>query len=219
MRNSKVLLSITGCLLALTINFFTQTTSITKKQYENAQRIAEANLEKIPHISSTKIEEYSDGKLNKTSIISEESIPPKKMRWTEVETSGNETTKLEIITINYVEYRRENGGDWVKRDFGKSDEEGTAGGIIVGQESPGKKKYTVETAKFNNQSVRIYSVSTIYDFEPNNMLTYRRWISANNLILKSEDIESEINSGKLIRQETVTREYNPKNLKIEAPIK
>ena len=206
--------------MTLATNCFAQTKAITKKEYETVQRIAEANFEKIPNISSTKIEEYVDGKLTGTKVITEESIPPKKMKWTEVETSGNETTKLEIITIDYIEYRRENNGAWVKRDFGKSDEDGsTSGDIISGEESPGKKKYTVEQAKFNNQPVRIYSVSTVYDFEPNIVLTYRRWINSDNLILKSEDVESEIKSRKINRREIVTYEYNPKNIKIEAPIK
>ena len=214
------------CLMTLANNCFAQTKSITKKEYETVQRIAESNFEKIPNISSTKIEEYTDGKLTKTTAISEESIPPKKMKWTEVETSGNETTKLEIITINYVEYRRENGDDWVKRDFSKSDEDdnsnkdGNSSGIsISGEESPNKKKHTVEQAKFNNQSVRIYSVSTVYGFEPNIVNTYRRWINSDNLILKSEDTASEIKSRKIIRQEIVIYEYNLKNINIEAPIK
>lgn len=206
--------------MALAINCFAQTKSITKKEYETVQRIAEANFEKIPNISSTKIDEYTDEKLTKTSVISEESIPPKKMKWTEVETSGNETTKLEIITLNYIEYRRENGGAWVKRDFSKADEDNDPPRMsISGVESPNKKKYTVEQANLNNQFVRIYSVSKVYEFEPNIVNTYRRWINAENLILKSEDIESEIKSHRIIRREVVNYEYNPKNIKIEAPIK
>jgi hypothetical protein len=220
MKNNKIALLIMVCLMTLTINCIAQTKSITKKEYETVQHIAEANFEKIPNISSTKIEEYVDGKLTKTSVITEESIPPKKMKWTEIGTSGNQITKLEIITIHNVEYKRENGRVWVKKDFGKSeDNDESSGFTITGQESPNQKRYSVEEAKFNNQIVRIYSVSTIYNYDPNVVYSYRRWINSDNLILKSEDISSEIKSGAVIRHEIVLREYNPKNLKIEAPIK
>lgn len=220
MRNKDIFFSISVCLLFLTINCFAQTKSITKKEYESVTRVAEANIEKTSHISSTKIEEYSDGKLSKTAIITEESIPPTKMKWTETETSGNQVTKLELIDIDSVQYKRENNRTWVKKDFNKSEDNDESSGITIsGHESPNQKKYSVEEVKFKDQTVRIYSVSTIYNFDQNVVYSYRRWINSNNLILKSEDTESEIKSGSIIRHELVIYEYNPKNLKIEAPIK
>ena len=220
MKNNRIVLSMIFCLLFLTVNCSAQGKSITKKEYESVQRVAEENFNKIPYTSSTKIEEYSNDKLSKTAIIDVESIPPKMLKWTEVTTSGNKTTKIEIVTVDNVEYRRENGGAWVKRDFSKSNEDGGASGLsFSGQESPNKKKYTVEQTNLNNQAVRIYSVSTVYDFEPNIVLSYRRWINSDNQILKSEEIYSEIKSGKITRHEVVSYEYNPKNIKIEVPIK
>jgi hypothetical protein len=202
MRSKNIFFLMTVCVLLLTCNCFAQTKSITKKEYEFVQHIAEANIEKTANIISRKIEEYSDGKLSKTSIITAESIPPKKMKWTEVETSGNQTTKLEIIDINGIQYKRENGRTWVKKDLGKSENNGESTGLTIsGQESPNRKKYSIEEAKFNEQMVHIYTVSTVYNFDPNIVYSYRRWIDSNNLILKSEDIESEIKSGAVNRSE------------------
>lgn len=219
MKNNKIISLFVLCLSLLTINCLAQFTKpITKEEYESVQRIAEANFEKVSYKSITKIEEFDGGKLISTEMINEEFLPPDKTRWTSVETAGNETTKIERIYIGTIQYWRENGGAWEK--IGGSDEESGSGRMTVsGQESANKKKYTIEQVKLSGQSVRIYTVSTIYDFQPNILHTYRWWINSINLILKSEDVESEINSGKIIRRDVVTYEYNPKNIKIEAPVK
>ncbi len=78
MKNNRTILSITVCLLILTINVFNQTKPITKEEYESVQHIAETNLGKMSYKISTKIEEYSNGNLIKTNLINEETISSKK---------------------------------------------------------------------------------------------------------------------------------------------
>lgn len=224
MKNNKIISLFVLSLSLLALNCSAQVKPITKEEYESAQRIAEANLEKIPYKSSTKVEEFAGGKLISTEMISEEALPPDKLKWTSVTTSGSEITKIERIYFGSIQYARENGGVWEKIG---SDEKNGAGGeeketgamMISGQESPNRKKHTLEQAKLNNQTVRLYTVSTIYDYQPNVLHTYRRWINSADLILQSEDIESEINSGKIAQRAIETYEYNPKNIRIEAPVK
>jgi hypothetical protein len=218
----KVIQLLILCLLVLTTNTYSQKKQITQKDYDSVQTVAENNFERLAYRELTKIENYENGKLVSTETITEENLPPDKMNWRSIKVSNGNSEKEEIITIGYVTYRRENGGKWIKEDNEDGDIESNNGvstnsiTSISGQEAPNRKKYTVEETKLKNLSVRIYSVTTVYDFAPNVSHTFRRWINSDNLILKAEDTESE-NGANVISRTVSTYEYNPKGIKIEAP--
>jgi len=219
MDNNKQIIWLVFFIFLLTLNSFGQAKSITELEYNTVEKVAEDNFQKVSYKEITKTEEFTNGKLISTETVTELNLPPDKSSYIDITVTNGKTEKTEIITIGYVEYRRENNGKWKQ----ETDEDGNIISgepirTIRGAEAANTKKFTIEETKLNGQPVTIYSQTTIYNFNPNISHSFRRWINKENLILRTEEIETEISSGVINRRSISTNEYNLLNTKISAPI-
>jgi hypothetical protein len=165
----------------------------------------------------TKTETFSNGKIEKNETVIYEIILPDKTRYKSTKTVGETLTEFEVIKIGFDEYTRRSGGEWKYRDL-----RGAGMGIGVGNGFSfiGEPifKYTVFADTLNNQPTQIYE--EYIEVEDSIGLRFnqkRIWINQEGLILKQETKFGYLNPENIVSQSVITYEYNPKDIKIEAP--
>lgn len=167
--------------------------------------------------------QISDGSLKFSDSSIYENLLPDKTRFLKIQKSNDVTKKTEVIKIGYFEYRRTDDGDWTKKDLRNSGN-GIGSGMGDGSGNGDVKvtiKYTVSEAELNGQKVMFYDglVTREYLVGSTTFSSEKFWINKEGLIVKRETKSGYLNPEK-IESKTVTEyEYNPKDLKIEAPIK
>jgi len=186
---------------------------ITKETYDSIFKEATANVDKRIRKVITTDTRYVN---NSVETITQEFLPPDKSKWLVVNKSGNSVTQIEIIYIGDLEYRKENNGDWIKRNL-KANSKG--GGIdIISRKEEITKEYSIEETKIDNEFFRVLTAKTVNP--PKTFFqVYKVWIDKMGLIYKEE---SKISSGRidnLLTSSITNYDYTLKDVKIEAPIK
>lgn len=214
----KLFLLVFFSLSALT-SLFGQLKAITEKEYELVQKESHAKMNKIARKVVNVTTKYKNSVLDSTETLIQEYLPPDKEKWeSDTKKDGVITEKLQLFYIGEFEYRKEGDGTWQKRNL-KGDGSGN-GFAISGQELKNVKQYLVFDSKVDDKLASIYVFYRVYDFGKTlNFYFNRKWIDSNGLILKEETKESDIFPDNVTSIEVVNYEYNPKDLKIEAPIK
>jgi hypothetical protein len=134
-------------------------------------------------------------------------------------TGGSKLTRIEIIEVGDAKYKRVDNGIWSKWIRTETKEY-----TLRGEPSMyGPKEvviYTSSEARLNGRSVRLVSsVSNLaWGIAPGSHIK-RLWIGVNGLATKSVEIVSEGNPGYIVQKTVVIYEYDPRRLRIEAPIK
>jgi hypothetical protein len=206
--------------LFLTIGGFGQVKQISKNEYYKAYREA---YDKFVNTSvrrqTSKDDYFRDGKLNGSTQDIMEVVSPDRFRFIFVEVVGGREDKNEVIKIGDNYYCRKNDGKWQNS---RGDCHLSGGKGITDIVS---SKYFVETVTENDKSFRFYRQYTIHknkDFDGKESLWY--WeskfrVGEDGRLLR-EDSEAGLEEAKEMRNRSVTiYEYNPKNVKIEVPIK
>lgn len=211
----------TAVLLFILLNalfVFGQKKITTLNEYSSASSAALQKQYNISKRVETVTETYSNGNvINKTTAISEKLLP-NKSRYVWRKQLGDTVMETESITIDNFLYERENDGAWTKIDLNK-------GGYGIGSGSGSGGSYrsqqiTVEQTFLNSSSVKLYEMIEIFESVAGLKYTEeKQWINDEGFLLRSET-----STGLLIPKietlKTVTTyEYNPSDLKIEAPIK
>ncbi len=76
-------------------------------------------------------------------------------------------------------------------------------------------KYTLTDAVLNNRAVQLYEKDI--RFREGKISHEKFWVNKEGLILKIESISKHVNPERLESHSVTDYEYNPKDLKIEAP--
>ncbi len=164
----------------------------------------------------------SGRKVEKIFTRISEIIPDKKERTIEITEEKNKLTeRSENILIGEMQYTRKDQGSWMKKDLSKVD--AIKGQFRITGESQEIKKlneYIISTSVVDNKKQSVYyncDVSLrdniLYFFET------KYWINEDGLIFKSQIAQRNTTPDGLIELTDIIYEYNPKDLKIEAPIK
>ena len=197
-------------------NVYSQKKTLEAGEFYASVRDADKTRYAASRRETRKDEEFTDGKLTSTTVIIDEYIKPDKQHFLSTETANGKVKKLEVIAIGKNYYQREDGGAWTKLKnwYG-------SGGLIT---SPlgAKSAFTVEDAKINNRSVKIYTDFTTFknDHSDGNVFSeIKRWITNDGRLLKEEVTVGVLETKKVNFKRTYNYEYNLKNLKIVAPIK
>ena len=220
----RYLLYIAGALLAFgigSLNVFCQK-QISKEDYYQIFREANKKRFDTSRRESSQLKEYKDGKLLYTVEFVSEYLPPDKYHSVTIQNFNDSTKKNESIIINKIRYCRKDDGDWKQ-----TNEYCGYGAGIGGPSNIISTKYTVKDTKINDQKAKLYEEFTVYknnyssnkDKEGFSFWQERYWLSEDGFILREESGSGLLEPERLYRQETITYEYNPKNLEIEAPIK
>jgi hypothetical protein len=147
-----------------------------------------------------------------------EVIPPHKSR--SIYESDKE--KIEEITIGPRTFIRVNDGKWKRKD-----DNDTAGGIGCGSQILYESYKVTKNTKLNGKSVNLYektmktgnsSCGSGSSSNGTRIWTERFWITKENLFLKVENENEDVEAKTMSRRSTIYQ-YSPKKLKIEAPIK
>lgn len=205
--------------LTISTSIFGQLKALTEKDYELAQDNAHSKMDKIARRVVTMTNKYKNGVLDSTESLIQEYLPPNKEKWESfTKKDGVITEKLQLYYIGDFEYRKEGDGIWQKRNL-KGNGSGE-GDIISGKEVKNLKQYLVFDTKLEEKNVSLYLFYRVYDLGKTlNFYFNRKWLDSSGLILKEETKESDIFPENVTLMESVNYEYNPKDLKIEAPIK
>jgi hypothetical protein len=218
----KYILLVIFCLF-ISVSILGQIKTLTKEEYNSAQKIIQDKVYKTSRRVISIQNSYSNGKIISTRTLTQEYISSDKNRWELITKKNNIVEeKIQILYIGNFEYRKEGETPWEKRCFQNcSDAESSSGVGISGKELPNVKQYLVVETVVDNQPIKVYSFYRVYDYEKSlNFYENRKWINSNGFILKEETKISDILPEFISSIETITYEYNPKDIKpIEAPIK
>ncbi len=206
---------------AASINVFSQAKQISKEDYYQPYREALSKKDDLSRRNLTKQENYRDGKLFSTTEITDEYLKPDRRHYLEVEKFADYTNKDELIKIGKIYYCRRNDGEW------KQYQSWCSGGSASGLSNIVSSEYTVEDSNVSDQKVKLYRNYTTYkntyspdkDKEGLSYSESKYWLDKNGFILRQEIKSGLLEPQRIYRQQTDSYEYNPKNLKIEAPIK
>lgn len=217
MKNTFKFIAISVFILLNALFVCGQKKIITSSEYYSAVSPALQKQHNVSRRVETVMELYADGNVAKKVTTLTETLLPNKYRYVRKEQTGDVLTESESITIDNFRYTRENGGAWTKIDLSKMNGMGSGSGV---GSSCSSRQITVEQSFLNNFSAKLYEMINIS--ESSQGLKYweeKKWISDEGFLLKTET-----SNGLLIpRVETsktvTTYEYNPTDLKIEAPIK
>lgn len=208
-------------ILAFCLNAYGQQKEITEQEFLTARADASKKLTGYNRRLTYKSEAFSltDGKPTRTINSIFETILPDKTRYFVIDLSGDTTKKLEIIRIGFIEYRRVDDGEWTKTDLsGIGSGSGSGTGIGSGNVKI-SFKYTVDDVALNGQQTKLYeSYRTIEWSETTKFSDEKFWINKEGLILKRENKSGYLNPERIESQSVSIYEYNPKDLKIEAPM-
>ena len=214
-----------GLLIGMVTTFslvcLSQGQQITSAEFWPPIRDARQKARSIDRRKIQKIENYKDGKLISSEEWRYEYLLPDRIRYVHTESSNGKTTRTEEIDIGKQKYCKFNEGEW------KVSTTYCIGGSGSGGPSPMVDQYTIDNTKLNGQQLKRYR----------HFFTFKRpWLKGDDsdLVFFEEMTDWINNDGLIVREEmrigrndpmideskTVeTYEYNPKDLKIEAPIK
>ncbi len=198
-------------ILILPIVLFGQVKSITSENYYTLLNEAESKTDKQirKRVQIQKL--YKNGEITATLTDTTEYLPPDKSRWISVQDRDNSIKRIEQITIGNSVYRKENNGDWLKREkgssgFGISGKDNSTREFFIEEATIGKEKFQVIIEK------RVNYNNTFFD-------EVKIWIDKKGLILKKMSTTSFNELKSIVSSVEVTYDYKLKPPNIEAPIK
>lgn len=200
--------------LILPLVLFGQAKSITSENYYSALKEAESKTEKQVRKVSQIQKLYRNGELTATLTDTTEYLPPDKSSWIHIENRGGAISKrIEQIRIGSIRYRKEDNGEWIKREG-----EGSYGFGGISGTDDSTREYFVEEATIGKEKFRVLIEKRI-----NGMKTFfdesKIWINNKGLISKISSTTSFAEPGNIVSAVDVTYDYKLKPPKIAAPVK
>lgn len=217
MKSNFYLLALLTAIFLCYSNLAAQTQTITKEEFNLTKDKAESNSFEKARIETENETGYSGGKVTSTSTYTKEFLPPKQSKSLLVVEKGNSVEKTEEIVIGDTLYKKHNNENWVKTkldNFGG----GSYTGITVAK-SESISKYRLETVKDGNEIFQVLKDSTVDHVGQLNAYYEREYWIKNGLLYKKVSVTSINNQNNVLYKSVENYDYNPKNLKIEAPIK
>lgn len=210
-------------LFLLFINIPAQKQSFTEDELKNLQSNADEKLKTVSYRRITV--RYNSGGRGFSSMSVFEFIPPDRSHTITQRKTGKGIVMEERILIGEKAYYRKANEEW-KVVTGENDYGGRGTGFGSGSEAK-----PIQTIEYNfirgqtikNQKADLYEIVTTdtYNLENSsysNTFIKRYWFNEKGLLLKTEEQNKHISTIQTYNI-NVDYEYNPKNLKIEAPIK
>lgn len=215
-------------LCLVSFNVYGQRKEIQKEDFLNAYKKAGEKMKTMTYRFVSKNEHYFGEELKSVQINTVEFVPPDKFHsiFDAKMFDRNQTLLSERILIGNDEYKRENGGNWIKQT--KSGTNQSPNNPIKTVES-NSKFYLTENVQLDNQTTKLYEVAvetktsmpTGKTGETKETVFYRkekRWISRDGLLLRLEMEDESQQMRKVVTRQIWIYEYDP-NIRIEAPIK
>jgi len=212
----KKLILLAVFFLMVSTNAFGQAKEITRE--ESQQQIIDASVKVFDGALRINLKEdyFKNGRLTGSREVIKESVSPKKWREVKIDKSGKRIERFEIIHIDGTFYCRKNSGAWKTSDDWCGENERFS--AISGEEET--TRFTLEETKVNNQSAKHYRQYITYkDDDLRTYWNYTFWTNKEGFFLRREIEYGLLKPKRISSKMTEAREYNPKDIKIEAPIK
>lgn len=214
---SRIYLTLVAICLALSLNTLAQDKEITRDEYFGPWREALQKGRTLSRRKVSKTEMFKDGKVSATDESTYEYVLPDRIRYIHIETEGDRVRRTEEISIGKTKYCRRENGPWENRSC--------IGGGVGGISNTISFRYSVETVKLNNENVKLFRQYITYkdnysknkDTEGLSFYETNYWLNKDGLFIREEFRYGLVDSKKLKRITVDIYEYNPKDLKIEAP--
>jgi hypothetical protein len=201
---------------------FAQFTPVTEKEYNSALEKARTKTEKLPKRVKTVRKEYADAKLVNTTSTIEEYVSDDKGRWMQTIEEGGTKTISERISVGKSLFERSNGGDWKKS---RNIDSGATPEMSIVASGPEIKTITCHEPLVTPYELGGVPVTFYFSLEVLEMkgelsfIENKDWVNKDSMIILSQITVSNIVPTNIYSADNVSYEYNPGDLKIEAPIK
>jgi hypothetical protein len=212
--------------LVFTFAVSAQNKWITKEEYNDALIKAAQKQQNVPHIIKGVIDFYDAKRViyEKRSSLKEYLSSEHFRTVSTTETNGTITTDYQFVKIGNVEYTKKGDEPWIKEELAKNSISGGRSSFLTGTtiQSQRVEEYLLIPMTIDGKAVNVYFHYEVSKPEKDNHLTFiesRNTISADGYTLKWTYKVSKIIPENVSHISTTTYEYNPKDLKIEAPIK
>lgn len=202
-----------------------QVKTLTEADYDAATNAAFYATAKKIHRSNSTHRFFDKGKIVRSSTVTEENLPPDRSRLLIVQ-RGSESSRMEVITIGNDIYEKQDSENWKK-----TRKEAAQTFTVRGNPSMDIPKttvqYTVADSRLNGQTVRVFSKleTNLSSFE-NSLYNLNAgvslkviWVSKDGLIMKREATITDCDTKRVADKTVEIYDYQPKGIKIEAPIK
>lgn len=201
----------------LSINaVFGQAKKIDRKEYQDNVVKSLNDLRGKIYRSITINETFTNGESKFVEISKRiyEILPPDRTRWI----FESDEERKEIVQIGQRRFVRINNGEW-KEDNGSR----LGAGMGVNADIEYELYKVDENAELNGRKIKLYERSQglknfSSDKDRREVWTTRFWITKDGVLMQTQNETEDVDS-KFITRTTTDYEYNPKDLKIEAPIK
>jgi hypothetical protein len=215
------------CLTLLLVGFvftatsFAQEKEVTKNEYLASWRDAFDKARTLTR-RVTQIVTNHESEMPDIDEWRYEYVMPDKSRLTNIRTKDGKVTRIEQIDIGNTKYCKKGDGEWEL-----SEGYCIGGSGMGGPSNIASNRYYLEKKNINGKEIRVFRNYITYTnkFSPTHEtegLTFSEttfWLNRDNLIIREEIRTGLVNKGKARRTNVSSYEYNPKDLKIEAPIK
>lgn len=212
MKNKIILLSI--MILAFVFISNAQVKQITFSDFYDASNKAYKTMSERPHRSIVKTENFENGVAVFSIIKTKEQIAPDKWRVVTIEKKGNDEKVSEMMQIGTTIYTRENNGQWIANKITTGNDYGTGVGRCDCTQFTAEETFIdgVSARKLNKLEITKEEKGLTFD---NNTI----WYDSQGFFLRSERAGGWLEPRVETWRSVTTYEYDPKDLKIEAPIK
>ncbi|MEQ1922777.1 MAG: hypothetical protein ABL952_09740 [Pyrinomonadaceae bacterium] len=193
-----------------------QVKKLTSAEFYAAMKAAFGASSIRPRREIKKIVTYENGKVTQTSTVTEEFIPPYRSRSHFLSDIVGNKSEKEWVIVDGQRYTLSYGGEWF-RDTPLPKPMKLSSSLLAEVEDD--TKYTSQKGKLLGKPVTI--LKRVETSPPNELpysSTYIVYVGADAAIVRIEQKTVEAGKGNYSTDVT-TYEYNPKGLKIEAPIK
>lgn len=213
MRIIKFALLFVFCLVAASAASG-QAVEVGEDDFYEIIRGAFSQTRETPRRETSKEESYTKGKLNYMVEIVDEFLNDNLRRFLSVTKYADRTETFEQIIVGEDFYCRSNNGGWMKST------ESCRSVPVTALSGETVSEFTVENTRINKKAVKLYRHYMTYGEDANDPAyqIYAYWIDANGFLVRRENENGLVKSKLLYDKLVVIYEYNPKNLKIAAPV-
>jgi hypothetical protein len=199
-----------------------QSKDITREEYQAPWRAALKKAETLNRRHIQKSEFYRDNKLVLTEEWQYEYVMPDRIHYLHIRSREGKTQRTEQINIGNTLYCKQGDAPWTSPLVGSC--VGRSGGTFGSAFE--HERYTVEDVRLDGKHLKHYhSYITAYNRFPQdpekNFTSFSEsvyWLNADGLLVREEYRGGRLDPQVIDDQIIDTYEYNPKDLKIEAPI-
>lgn len=192
-----------------------QVKQISSRDYYASSSKAYELMSERPRRIIVKTENFENGGVVNSTVKTEERISPERMRFVTIERKGNEEKVSEIIRIGTKIYSRENNGQWTVIEVPITGRFGSGATF-----NANCMQYTEEETFIEGVSAKKLNNLEIYKGEKGLTFdSFSVWYDQQGFFLRSERVKGLLDPRIEESRSVATYEYEPKDLKIEAPIK